>query len=257
MIEPTQAVILAAGRGSRLGERGNERPKCLTPVAGRALIDWTLDALADCGIHQTLLVGGWKSEALQGRATSMVVNREWAQTNMVASLRCATDWLRRAPTLVLYGDGAYGATALRAALQGADRGDIVVPVDTRWLELWSRRFANPLDDAETLARDGGRLLGIGERPSRLDQVDGQFMGLVLLSPAGWESTERWLAGREREGEPLPRLDMTGLLQRLLASGLPVHCTEVAGGWVEIDSQGDIDAAEAGLLEPGSRHDFRR
>ena len=39
------AVILAAGRGSRLGALTDALPKCLTVVAGRALLDWMLDAL--------------------------------------------------------------------------------------------------------------------------------------------------------------------------------------------------------------------
>ena len=51
------AVILAAGRGSRLGALTDLSPKCLTIVAGRTLLDWMLDALSQSGIEQVLIVG--------------------------------------------------------------------------------------------------------------------------------------------------------------------------------------------------------
>ena len=45
-----QALILAAGRGTRMGEKTSELPKCLLEVGGRALIEHQLETLAECGV---------------------------------------------------------------------------------------------------------------------------------------------------------------------------------------------------------------
>jgi len=249
-----QAVILAAGRGSRLGAAGDAQPKCLVPLAGQPVLQWTLSALRKAGIERMLVVAGWKHEALEGWGTELRVNPAWQSTNMVASLRLARDWLLREPTLMVYGDGAYGSHAVDAAAsQGS--GDIVVPVDRHWERLWRRRFADPLSDAESLRHDGGHLLEIGGKASALAGIQGQFMGLVRWTPAGWRSAEAWL--QAQDAAATARLDMTSLLRALLRADVPIGTVTVEGGWVEIDSLADLAAAEEGLDEPGWQHDFRR
>ena len=58
-----QAVILAAGRGSRLGSSGDEVPKCLLEVGRRRLIEHQLDSLADAGVGPVHIVVGYGAEA--------------------------------------------------------------------------------------------------------------------------------------------------------------------------------------------------
>ena len=55
-----------------------------------------------------------------------------------------------------------------------------------WLALWERRFGDPLLDAETfrLSSDGS-LLEIGNKPRNVEEVEGQYMGLLRFSPEGW------------------------------------------------------------------------
>lgn len=252
-----QAVLLAAGRGSRMGGQTDAQPKCLLPLAGRPLLEWTLRALRSNGIEDVLIITGWQSQCLAHWSKHLRHNPGWAGGNMVRSLQVADDWLRRAPTLVVYGDGAYGTSALQSALQAND-ADLVVPVDTRWLELWCRRFANPLDDAETLHRRGGYLSRIGQRPGSLGDIQGQFMGLLRTTPASWQRITARLDALElvQGRAAVDRLDMTGLLQSLLDAGERIACVEVAGGWVEIDSPQDALAVETALCEPAFSHDFR-
>ena len=254
----TQAVILAAGRGSRMHALTEDRPKCLVELHGRPILAWTMDALRANGIQDVLLIGGWQDAKLQGWAQELRVNLGWSGSNMVRSLQLAQDWLLRAPTLVVYGDGAYGASAIASAL-GGPSGDWVVPVDMLWRQLWERRFPEPLTDAESLRRDGPQLLSIGARATHMEDVQGQFMGLLRTTPAGWVRASHWLGQWEAErGQScVDRLDMTSLLQALLTAGERMACVDVAGGWVEIDSAADLAAANKGLTEPGRTHDFRR
>lgn len=50
-----RAMVLAAGRGSRLRPLTDRLPKPLVPVAGRALIDWRLEALAAAGVREVVI----------------------------------------------------------------------------------------------------------------------------------------------------------------------------------------------------------
>ena len=253
-----RALILAAGRGSRMGALTDTAPKCLTPLAGMPLLEWTLAALKGNGICELLTIGGWRHELLPPVVGPVRVNGRWAETNMVRSLLCASDWLAQAPTLVVYGDGAYGRLAIASAL-APPAHDVVVPIDRHWHSLWARRFADPLADAESLTCEGGRLTSIGQRASRIDQIEGQFMGLLRITPAGWARVSAWLEAYEavQGSAAVDQLDMTGLLQGLISHGLHVSYTDVHGGWVEIDSEADRVAVEASLNQPGFLHDFRR
>lgn len=256
-VRVTQAVILAAGRGSRMQGLTADVPKCLIPLDGKPILAWTLDALFANGVTDILIVGGWKHEKLNGWGEHIRFNPSWSTSNMVRSLQMANDWLLRAPTLVVYGDGAYGASAIAGALNGLV-ADWVLPVDRLWLSLWRRRFKEVLDDAETLVRHGQSLLSIGARPTSLDQVQGQFMGLLRLQPSAWDRAAQWLAQFETEWgkDYVDRLDMTSLLQALISNGEIVQCVDVDGGWVEIDSASDLSMVEDALKEPGFTHDFR-
>ena len=240
-----------------MGYLTDQMPKCLCPLAGRRIIDWTLDALRANGIRRVVIVAGWKHESLVDIADAMIDNRNWASVNMVRSLQLAADVLARAPTLIAYGDGAYGASAISAAVEAADH-DIIVPVDVRWLELWRRRFSDPLDDAETLTRDGDRITNIGQRPASLDAIEGQFMGLLRLNPDGWTRIVGWLDRAETilGKAAIDRLDMTGMLQGLIESGADVRSIEINGGWVEIDSAEDVGVIERCIENRGFSHDFR-
>jgi len=234
-----------------------ERPKCLVPLLGRPILAWTLDALRANGCQDILIVAGWRHEALSAWGDAVRVNPAWQQGNMVRSLMLAEDWLLRAPSLVVYGDGAYGPSCVQRVL-ARQNADWVVPIDRLWAALWQRRFANPLDDAESLVRDGERLLSIGQSRPSLAEVQGQFMGLLHLQPTAWlRARQHLLAWAAEEGAgAIDRLDMTSLLRRLLLAGEAMQCIEVDGGWVEIDSETDLRCAERGLAETGFSHDFR-
>src|SRR5512147_2802307 len=54
---PLTAVILSAGAGSRLGELGRRHSKAMLPVAGRPLIDWSIERLRAAGVDRLVVVG--------------------------------------------------------------------------------------------------------------------------------------------------------------------------------------------------------
>jgi NDP-sugar pyrophosphorylase family protein len=61
----TQAVVLAGGRGTRLGELTAETPKPLLDVGGRPFIEWVIDNLARQGVERVVLTVGYRAEAFE------------------------------------------------------------------------------------------------------------------------------------------------------------------------------------------------
>lgn len=237
-----KAIILAAGRGSRLGDRTASLPKCLARLSGKALLEWQLEALAAAGVDDIVVVRGYRAECLADPRYAVLDNPDWAHTNMVETLLCAEAFLRHDTCLVLYSDIVYHSDIVRSMLSA--EGDICIAYDTLWEALWRLRFPNPLADAETFREEQGELQEIGRRAGSLGEIRGQYMGILRFTPAGWNAVPRLLGGLDRAVRA--RLDMTALLQRLLAEGERIRCCAVAGRWCEVDSVADIEAYEASI-----------
>lgn len=236
-----RGIILAAGRGARMGDLTDNKPKCLIEVGGRTLLDWQISALRGAGVDRIAIVTGWQGEQLASYGTELFENLRWAETNMVMSLACATLWLNADRCVVSYSDIFYRSTAMQALLKAP--GDIAITYDPDWLQIWSRRFENPLTDAETFRIDNaGKIIEIGGRPSSINEIKGQFMGLLRFDPNGWATVENIVQKFPKKIQD--KLDMTGLLQHLIAAGVVVHGVPTNGPWGEIDSVSDLMLYEA-------------
>ncbi len=248
-----RAVVLAAGRGSRMGAATRDQPKCLTELAGKPLLRWQCDALTAAGAGDIALATGYRAGALAGWTRRVFHNPRWTETNMVMSLAAAAEWLRREPCLVSYSDIVYSAKAVEALVQAP--ADIAIAYDRLWRALWALRFEDPLEDAETFKLDaGGTLVEIGRRPRDYSEIHGQYMGLLKFTPAGWTAVEAALAALPAARRD--RLDMTGLLNLLLERGCAVAACPVDGGWCEVDSEADLAAYRRALDAGGWSHDWR-
>ena len=246
----TRAIILAAGRGSRMGKETESKPKCLTILKGKPLLEWQLSSLKKAEIHSIELVTGYKSELLKPFVSQTHLNKEWAATNMVSSLFCAPAF--EGDTIISYSDITYSHEHV-LALKNSPH-DIVITADREWLKLWSLRFKNPLDDAETFLNKGDQLLSIGSMTNNLDEIKAQFMGLLKISNNGWKTlysvyNEFTLAQRQK-------MDMTSLLNHLLLRKITVNIEFISGKWCECDTYEDILIYENELTKKEWQHDWR-
>ncbi len=215
-----------------------ERPKCLLSVDGRPLLESAIDALRGGGIRELAIVTGYRADLLEGPAFRRTFhNAQWETTNMVYSLWQARPWMIEAPGIVCYSDILFGAKTI---LRLADApGDIVVANNTRWREIWERRFADPLADAETFRRDAaGRLVEIGRRPSGMHEIEGQFMGLLAITPDGWSRIEATLS--TLSSERFRDIDVTSLLQTMIEAGERIDTIDTDEAWWEFDSESDVE-----------------
>lgn len=232
----TRAVILAAGRGSRMGDMTAEQPKCFTLLQGRRLLDWQLGALRAAGISEIAIVRGYKGEKF-AEPVRYFENPRWHETNMVRTLAAAHEWLASGDCIVSYSDIFYSAETVRRLAACPEA--LCISYDTDWLALWQKRFADPLQDAETFRlKPDGTLADIGQRSDRLDTIEGQYMGLLKLTPASWRDIAADLDGL---GAAADRLDMTSLLRRGLEQGWRIGTVPASGPWGEVDSASDLDA----------------
>lgn len=232
-----KALILAAGRGSRMAGLTAGRPKCLVEFRGRALLDWQIAALREGGASEIGIVTGYRRELLSDRGLREFFNPRWAETNMVSSLARAREWLAREPCLVSYSDIVYSAAGPIAL--AASTAEIAISYDADWRRQWELRFDDPLCDAETF-RIGtdGRLCEIGGRPRTIEEVEGQYMGLLRFAPAGWAEVERIRA--ELDPAACDRIDMTSTLARVIEAGrIAIAAIRYRGVWAELDTENDV------------------
>ena len=232
-----RALILAAGRDSRIDVTGKQLPECLVPLAGKPLIHRQIAALKAGGVADIGVVRGYRAELIDVPGVTVFTNERWAETGSVASLMVAADWLRSGPVVVSDGNIFYRHELVHAL--GSVRGAFVIAHDRQWRDLWTRRFADPLAHAKGFRRSpSGVVQAIGGQPASLDEVQGQYMGLLKFTPGAWHSVETLLGGLDAPSRD--RLDMIGLLQRVLAANtLSIGTVGYDGQWGEMTAPGDI------------------
>lgn len=232
-----KAIILAAGRGSRMQGLTEQKPKCLVPVRGKSLLDWQREALTTAGINEIAVVTGYRREMLADLGMTEFHNPRWADTNMVSSLACAEEWLREAPCIVSYSDIFFAPEAVTTLMQS--KAALAVTYDPNWLTLWSSRFGDPLIDAETFRlTPEGTLAEIGNKPRSVDEVQGQYMGLLRFTPDAWHEISGIRAALPPDVRD--RMHMTGTLQKVIEAGrLPISALPYAGEWGEVDNGDDL------------------
>lgn len=121
---------------------------------------------------------------------------------------------------------------------------LAVTYDPGWLKLWQKRFDDPLVDAETFKLNpDNTLTEIGQKPKSVDEVQGQYMGLLRFTPEGWGEVCRIresLTPVERD-----RMHMTGTLQKVIQAGnVAIHAIPYELPWGEVDSADDLEIYQA-------------
>ena len=231
-----KAVILAAGRGSRMGSSTETKPKCMAELGGRTLLSLQCAALKNAGVTAIAAVVGYQAESFANTGLKLFANPRWAESNMVVSLACAAAWLSSEPCIVSYGDIFYSPDIVSHLITCKD--DIAIAYDPAWLQLWERRFSDPLADAETFEIDAENWIRIiGGRPASIAEIQGQYMGLLRFTPTGWASVESYLMTLLPEVRD--RMDMTNLLMNLINHGHYIRGVLNNGQWGEVDSTSDL------------------
>lgn len=113
------AIILAAGLGSRLRPLTDDRPKCLVPVLGTPMVEQQIRFLQEVGIHDITLVSGYRADRLdylrEMYGVKIVHNEKYDVYNNIYSLYLVRELF--GDTFVLEGDVYMPSNCLQTALE--------------------------------------------------------------------------------------------------------------------------------------------
>ena len=247
-------IILAAGQGTRLRPLTDNIPKCLVQVKEKAILDWQLQVAQQAGINDIAIIRGYRKETIDRKGVIYFENLLFETTNMVETLMCAESVFHDG-FIVSYGDIIYEQSILESLL--SSNHPINVVIDRNWQVYWERRFEDVLDEAESLQFDSqGRITSIGQKPKSINEINGQYIGLMSFKGEGvniWRSVYA-LAKHEAASGHSPfggqrsfnSLYMTDMLQGIIDFGFPIHSVPIQRGWVELDSLEDLEIANQSI-----------
>ena len=253
----SKVIIVAAGRGRRLGPETGEIPKCMVRVAGQPILRWQLRAFAASGLSEIVVVRGYLGDRIDGGRASLafVDNPDWAHNNILASLLCAADHLPGG-FFFSYCDFVYtpevvARLATRAC--AADAAPVSLIIDRRWADAYQGRTLHPVSEAELTLLDGqGRVVRVGKGAVVREKAVGEFIGLAHFSAAGAATLravwDRALAAGGLEAPfglapTLRQAYLTDALNVMSDQGVRLAPVFIDGQWREIDTPQDLAAAQ--------------
>ena len=242
------AIILAAGKGKRLGHLTKNKPKCMVNLFGKTMLEWQVSIFKKCGISDISVVTGYKAELIDLPNLEFFHNKNFETTNMVESLFCALKKLNES-TIVSYGDIIFGKNVLNSLIESENNFSVVV--DKQWKKYWEMRFDNPLSDAESLKIDhDGNITSIGQKVKEIDDIEGQYIGLMKFQNDGLTTIKEFYQKIKNlsKNNPNPinpdiafkQSYMTDFLQGLINSGHKLKAIEIENDWLELDSINDYN-----------------
>ena len=124
-------------------------------------------------------------------------------------------------------------------------------MDIDWRGYYADRKDHPIDEAEKVIFDANnKVIKIGKVVTSKDEVYGEFIGMMKLSPRGAEiiklhfnrtKTIFWDRPFQR-AETFQKAYITDLIQDMVDLGMPIHCVIIERGWKEIDTVEDYEKA---------------
>lgn len=231
-----KAVILAAGRGTRMGELTRETPKPLIPLNGRPMLLHILDRIAAAGVQEVLLVTGYLAEQMEevasGHGLPVSFRRQDIVNGTAKAALLAREWVGESPFLLTFGDilaEPEHYVGMRESFAGSDG------------VLAARYVEDPYQGAAIYVDEEHRVQRILEKPERgTSTTHWNSAGIYVFSPLVFE---------ELETVPLsPRgeYEATTAITQMLEAGRILRLFALEGVWMDVGRPEDLDAAAAAV-----------
>lgn len=229
-----QIVLLAAGRGTRLGARTAELPKTLLPVGGRPLAHTILEGLIPRSSQKIIVVGGFEYATLQAGLApyashlEFVENKQFEKGNLLTLL--AARPLIKDAFCLFNADHAY-APAILNQLFSTEPVALTAVCDKD----------RPLTDDDMkvkLKLDGS----VHQMDKKLIQFDAGYVGVTMVPAsqlaAYWKTADDLLA---LKGDAI---HVESVLNAWVEQGGKVKVTDISGSvWIEVDNEEDLILAQ--------------
>jgi choline kinase len=250
-----RAIIIGAGRGSRLKAMTETQPKCYARVGEKRILDWTIEAFDGAGLAEgKVFIGGYQIEQIRRDYPGfrLAQNADWMNNNILASLFCAEEFMTGG-FVCAYSDILFRDSVVTDAL--AHLGDIVLCVDTHWRDRYADRSQHPEGDAEKVTIAEDRVVRV-HRDMPSDQANGEYIGVARFSARGAEllrehyhRVQSVFAGKPwRETKVFEKAYLILLIQEMIEKGVAVNFVATHGDYMEIDTEEDFALANRDWVE---------
>ncbi len=231
-----QAVILAAGMGSRLGHYTTENPKCMLRVNRKTIIEHAIEVLSTRGVKKFVVVTGYKGRKLReflerkfDLEFTFIHNHVYRETNNIYSfylgIKDVSDDIYLLNSDVFFHPGIFESLHLSA-------GDFLLVVDD---------YKQLGEEEMKVITEGSRILKISKRipPER---AHGEYIGIAKIRRNVVEVLKDFT--EEVMEEKGAGVFYENAFQRMIDSGYEIHYVSTNGlPWVEVDFPHEISIAE--------------
>jgi choline kinase len=239
-----KAIVISAGRGTRLLPLTTDVPKCLLTVDGeRSLLEIQLATLAACGVRQATVMVGFAARRVEsflrrnpipGIYSRAIYNPFYAHTDNLV-----TCWLARSEMVedfvLLNGDTLFEPTLLKRLL-ASPPAPLTLAIDNK--------AAYDADDMK-VSLNGGRRLRAVSKTLAPSIVDAESIGLMVFRGDGPRLFRNALRQAIRSPSALSAWYLS-VVERL-AQSVRVETETMTGlWWQEVDSPADLAKARAAL-----------
>ncbi len=234
-----QAIIMAAGKGSRLGDVTRDVPKSFAEIKGKKLIEYNLRLLEKYGVDDIILVAGYRSEAFEELAKDrsgirLVFNPFYEMTNVLGSFYMGMEALND-DFIFLHADTLCEPEIFEKLIH--IQGDVVLPVDYKQCD----------EEAMKVRSEKGRIKEITKQMPA-DAAEGEFIGMAAFRkktvPSLKEKTRQLLKEKEFGAY------FESAIQRLIdEESFDIRTVPTGSAfWAEIDFPEDYEDAKARIPE---------
>ena len=240
-----QALILAAGLGSRLAPVSEGMPKVLVTVAGRPLIDYALRFARRAGARRLIVVGGFGFDGVRRavldreQGAQIVENPAFRKANLFSFLKGATSLDPGVGTLLMNSDHVYRPSI----------ADFVHHLATRAAEVTAFCDCDRLltdDDMKVCLDADHRVLDMAKT---LASWQAGYVGMTFVPASRLEA--HLAAARAAAAEFGDAAYVEQVLVRLARTVRAPRVADISGhGWLEVDVPAEREHAEQTLLREG-------
>jgi len=176
-------IILASGRGSRLGRLTKNKPKCLIKIyKNKTLIDYISENFKF--FRNVIVITGYKSDILKKKLkfnnVKFVYNKNYLKTNMVESLMLASHKIKKNDIIISYADIFFSPKIIKSLIKYKEN---ILPLNKNWLKSWKKRYKKISyikTDAEELIVKNKKISHIGDKIyDKLPKY--QYMGILKIN----------------------------------------------------------------------------
>ncbi len=249
-----RAVILAAGKGTRMRELTQELPKPMLRVQGKPILEHIIAGIAGTGIREFCIVTGWHAEAVEqhfgdGRQLGVQIAyaRQTVQDGTGKAPEVARTFVGDQPFLLTYGDILVPPQTYVRMQQRFAEGPFAGLLTVTQGQDVSKGAVNFFDDQFCLRR-------LIEKPSpdQIEQLRSEGWlkpgapvwynaGVYIFQPLIYTFTARL------EKSPRGEYELTDAISALVAAGHRMAGLAIEGRWVDVRDPEVLTALERGLL----------